>query len=146
VVLGTLAVVAMSGHFTGVTVLVLILSYIACFASCIGPVFWTLVPEIFPNRVRSEAMIVPVMVQWVANAIVVLLFPSAISYLGQGATFLFLGLVALAQLFFTLRFVPETKGKTLEEIELMWGGKVASRPASASRKPPTHEFTTVTRE
>ena len=68
----TLAVVAMTGHFTGGIVLILILSYIACFASCIGPVFWTLVPEIFPNRVRSEAMIVPVMVQWIANAIAVL--------------------------------------------------------------------------
>ena len=126
VVMFTLAAVAMAGHFTGITVLVLILSFIACFASCIGPVFWTLVPEIFPNRVRSEAMIVPVMVQWVANAIAVLLFPSAVTILGQGPTFVFLGVMALAQMLFTWRFVPETKGKTLEEIESMWDGHVAN--------------------
>jgi MFS family permease len=125
VVLFALAIVAMTGHFTGITVLILILAYVACFSSCIGPVFWTLVPEIFPNRVRSEAMIVPVMVQWIANAIVVLLFPSAMSYLGRGATFLFLGVMALAQCLFAWRFVPETKGKTLEEIESMWDNHVA---------------------
>jgi SP family arabinose:H+ symporter-like MFS transporter len=121
-ILLTLALAAASGHFKGMTVLVLILSYIACFASCIGPVFWTLVPEIFPNRVRSEAMIVPVMVQWIANAVVVLLFPSAITRLGQGATFLLLGVMALAQMLFTWRCVPETKGRTLEQIESMWDG------------------------
>lgn len=119
-VLFTLAVVAMTGHFTGVTVLVLILAYIACFSSCIGPVFWTLVPEIFPNRIRGEAMIVPVVTQWIANATVVLLFPSAMTLLGQGATFLMLGIVALAQMLFTFWLVPETKGKTLEEIESLW--------------------------
>ncbi len=126
-VLFTLAVLAMTRHFKGITVLILILAYIACFASCIGPVFWTLVPEIFPNRVRSEAMIVPVMVQWIANAIVVLFFPSAVTFLGQGPTFFFLGVMALAQLLFTWHFVPETKGKTLEEIESMWDGHVSNR-------------------
>ncbi|MEI7900271.1 MAG: sugar porter family MFS transporter, partial [bacterium] len=65
-VLALLAVTVMTGHFTGTLVLILILAYIAFFASCIGPVFWTLVPEIFPNRVRGEAMIVPVLVQWIA--------------------------------------------------------------------------------
>ena len=125
IVLVLLAVVAMSGHFTGLTVLVLILGYVAFFSSCIGPVFWTLVPEIFPNRVRSEAMIVPVMAQWIANAIAVLLFPSAITLLGQGATFCLLGVMAFAQLLFTWYCVPETKGKTLEEIESMWNDRVS---------------------
>ncbi len=139
IVLFTLAVVAMTGHFTGGIVLILILSYIACFASCIGPVFWTLVPEIFPNRVRSEAMIVPVMVQWIANAIAVLFFPWAVTVLGKGVTFLFLCVMSLAQMLFTWRFVPETKGKTLEEIEAMWDGHVANgnnRPPQAKSGKP----------
>jgi MFS transporter, SP family, arabinose:H+ symporter len=126
-VLFALALVAMTGHFQGITVLVLVLSYIAFFASCIGPVFWTLVPEIFPNRVRSEAMIVPVMVQWVANAVVVLFFPSAMNFLGKGPTFFFLGAMALAQMLFTWRFVPETKGKTLEEIESLWAAPLLEK-------------------
>ena len=119
-VLFALAIAAITGHFTGLIVLVLLLSYVACFCSCIGPVFWTLVPEIFPNRVRSEAMIVPVMTQWIANAVVVLLFPSAMTFMGKGATFCFLGVMSITQMLFTWRFVPETKGKTLEEIESMW--------------------------
>jgi SP family arabinose:H+ symporter-like MFS transporter len=115
-----LALAVYTGRFEGNLVLVLILSYIALFAACIGPVFWTLVPEIFPNKVRGEAMIVPVVVQWVANAVVVLLFPLAFHKLGKGPTFLFLGIMALAQALFTWRFVPETKGRTLEEIEALW--------------------------
>ncbi len=119
-ILLALALAAAAGRFQGMAVLFLLLGYIACFASCIGPVFWTLVPEIFPNRVRSEAMIVPVMVQWVANAVVVLLFPAAMSALGKSPTFLFLSVMALAQMLFTWRFVPETRGRTLEEIEALW--------------------------
>jgi len=119
-VLSMLALAVVLDKFSGVLVLVLILSYIAFFASCIGPVFWTLVPEIFPNRVRGEAMIVPVLVQWIANAIVVLFFPYAFHKIGKELTFMFLAVMAVAQMFFVWRFVPETKGKTLEEIEELW--------------------------
>jgi SP family arabinose:H+ symporter-like MFS transporter len=120
VVLVLLALAAMTDRFNGPLVLVLILSYIAFFAACIGPVFWTLIPEIFPNRVRGEAMIVPVLVQWSANAVVVLFFPAAFLQIGKPATFLFLASMAATQLFFTLRFVPETRNRTLEEIEDLW--------------------------
>jgi MFS transporter, SP family, arabinose:H+ symporter len=117
--LGLLAAAA-SGRFTGGLVLLLVLVYMAFFASCIGPVFWTLVPEIFPNRVRGEAMTVPVLTQWIANAVVVLLFPLAFQQLGKVATFGFLALMALLQAWFTWRCVPETKGRSLEEIEGLW--------------------------
>ncbi len=105
---------------TGVVVLALMMLYIAFFAACIGPVFWTLVPEIFPNRVRGVAMAVPVLTQWAANAIVVLFFPYAFEQIGKGWTFAFLGVMALAQALYSWRAVPETKGKTLEEIEEQW--------------------------
>jgi MFS transporter, SP family, arabinose:H+ symporter len=110
----------LTGHFHGPLVLALILTYLAFFAACIGPVFWTLIPEIFPNDVRGLAMTVPVLVQWIANAIVVLVFPFAFHEIGKAFTFGFLALMALAQGIFTWLSVPETKNKRLEEIESAW--------------------------
>ena len=115
-----LSVAVAAGQFHGELVLVLILTYLAFFAACVGPVFWTLVPEIFPNNVRGLAMIVPVLLQWVANAIVVLVFPFAFHQIGKVVTFGFLAVMALSQAIFTWRFVPETRNKTLEEIEDFW--------------------------
>ena len=122
-----LVLTVVTGHFRGGIVLALILLYLACFASCIGPVFWTLVPEIFPNDVRGMAMTVPVLVQWVANAIVVLLFPYAFHVIGKAFTFGVLALMAVAQGIFTLVYIPETKNKSLEEIESHW-----SRPSDVA--------------
>ncbi len=118
--LAVLTISVLLGHFEGPLALVLILAYLAFFASCIGPVFWTLVPEILPTHVRGTAMTVPVLTQWVANAIVVLLFPAALNQLGQAPTFAILAAVSLAQALFTWKFVPETKNRTLEEIEQHW--------------------------
>ena len=115
-----LIVTVAEGRFQGPIVLALILAYLAFFSACIGPVFWTLVPEIFPNDVRGIAMTVPVLIQWVANAVVVLLFPYAFHVLGKEFTFAFLMLMSLAQGAFTWRYVPETKNKHLEEIEAYW--------------------------
>jgi SP family arabinose:H+ symporter-like MFS transporter len=115
-----LVITILTGHFHGVIVLTFILTYLAFFSACIGPVFWTLVPEIFPNDVRGMAMTVPVLIQWVANAMVVLLFPYAFHVIGKAFTFGFLAVMALGQGIFTWRFVPETKNKTLEEIEDYW--------------------------
>jgi SP family arabinose:H+ symporter-like MFS transporter len=109
-----------ANHFNGVIVLGLMTLFIAFFASCIGPVFWTLIPEIFPNNARGRAMIVPVVTQWLANALVVLLFPVAFHRIGKLPTFAFLASMGLLQAFFAWRFLPETKGKTLEEIEDYW--------------------------
>ena len=122
----SLLFVVLAGHFHGAVVLVLILTYLAFFSACIGPVFWTLVPEIFPNDVRGIAMTIPVLTQWIANAIVVLLFPYAFHVIGKSFTFGFLALMALAQGLFTWRFVPETRNKPLEEIEDYW---IASKRA-----------------
>jgi len=123
VVLMLLALTVVNGHFEGYAVLLLIMAYIAFFASCIGPVFWTLVPEIFPNRIRGTAMAVPVLTQWIANAVVVLFFPLAFNQIGKAVTFGFLALMALSQAIFAWLFVPETKNKSLEEIEALWQRK-----------------------
>ncbi len=122
VALAALTISVLLGQFTGLLALVLILGYLAFFASCIGPVFWTLLPEILPTHVRGTAMTVPVLTQWVANAIVVLLFPAALNQLGEAPTFAILGAVSLAQALFAWRFVPETRNRTLEQIEKFWRG------------------------
>lgn len=110
----------LTDRFRSATVLFYILGYLAFFSSCIGPVFWTLVAEIFPNDIRGTAMVVPVLTQWIANAAVVLFFPLAFNQLGKAITFGFLAAMALAQAVFTWFFVPETKNKRLEEIEEYW--------------------------
>jgi SP family arabinose:H+ symporter-like MFS transporter len=105
--------------FTGVFVLGLCIGFLMFFSSCIGPVFWTLMSELFPNRVRGLAMSIPVFTQWFFNAIVVLLFP----WMFHNAPTLSWGLLtlmALAQVLFTWIYVPETKGKSLEQIEHFW--------------------------
>jgi SP family arabinose:H+ symporter-like MFS transporter len=121
--LAILTAAALLDRFQGTVVLAFILMYLAFFASCIGPVFWTLVPEIFPNRIRGKAMTVPVLTQWVANAMVVLFFPLAFHQVGKAITFGFLGAMSVVQAVFTWFFVPETKNKPLEEIEEFWKSK-----------------------
>jgi hypothetical protein len=78
-------------------------------------------------------MIVPVLTQWVANSVVVLFFPLAFHQAGKAITFGFLAAMALAQAVFTWFFVPETKGKTLEEIEEFWKGMAATADEASAR-------------
>lgn len=119
--LASLVTAVLLGSFHGILALALILLYLAFFASCIGPVFWTLVPELFPNHFRGTAMTIPVLIQWLANAGVVLLFPLVFHNAGKAFTFSFLALMALAQGVFAWLYVPETKNKSLEEIEALLG-------------------------
>lgn len=116
--------VVLTKHFQSAIVLVYILAYLAFFSSCIGPVFWTLVAEIFPNDLRGTAMVVPVLTQWIANAMVVLLFPLAFNQIGKAITFGFLATMSLTQAVFTWFYVPETKNKPFEEIEEYWRDSV----------------------
>jgi sugar porter (SP) family MFS transporter len=97
-----------------------LLFFIASFASCIGPVFWTLVAEIFPNRIRGQALAFTSFTQWVFNFFIVLLFPHVLSVLGGATTFLLLIVMCIVQFVITHYYMPETKGKSLEEIEKLW--------------------------
>jgi MFS transporter, SP family, arabinose:H+ symporter len=109
-------------------VLALVLIFLVFFSSCIGPAFWTLVPEIFANRVRGTAMTGPVLTQWVANALIILFFPLVFNQIGKAATFGFLALMAFAKAVLTWFFVPETKNVPLEEIESL-GWAATSLPS-----------------
>jgi SP family arabinose:H+ symporter-like MFS transporter len=114
-----LAFMSYAGHFEGKFVLITCIVYIAFFSGCIGPVFWTLISEIYPNRMRGNAMIFPVVIQWLFNALVVWVFPAMLHGFRTG-TFLLIALMAILQLFFSIKWLPETKGKSLEEIEKYW--------------------------
>jgi MFS transporter, SP family, arabinose:H+ symporter len=118
----TLVLLALSFYLKmeGIFTLICIMLFLAFFSSCIGPVFWTLVSEIFPNRIRGKALAFASFTQWIFNFLVVLLFPHFLALLGGAITFLFLAVMSFIQWLFTLMFVPETKGKSLEEIELLW--------------------------
>ncbi len=118
----TLVLLAISFYLKmdGIFTLVCIMLFLAFFSSCIGPVFWTLVSEIFPNRIRGKALAFASFTQWIFNFLVVLLFPHFLESVGGATTFLFLALMSFVQYLFTYFYVPETKGKSLEEIEHLW--------------------------
>ncbi len=118
----TLLMLAGAFHFelSPIFTTICIMLFIAFFASCIGPAFWTLIAEMFPNRIRGLAVALASFTQWVFNFLVVLLFPYVLDALGGSVTFLFLATMAFIQLLIAWFFIKETKGKSLEEIESLW--------------------------
>ncbi|RLD69876.1 MAG: arabinose-proton symporter [Bacteroidetes bacterium] len=118
----TLLLIAAAFHFSmsPIFTTICIMGFIAFFASCIGPAFWTLVAEMFPNRIRGQAVALASFTQWVFNFGVVLLFPYVLDALGGSITFLFLALMSVIQIFIAVLLIKETKGKSLEEIEHLW--------------------------
>jgi MFS family permease len=102
---------------SGIMVLVFILGYIACFSASLGPAVWVVVAELFPNRLRSKGMSVAIVALWIACTIVTITFPIMLERLSGGITFLIFAIICLANMLYVWRYVPETKGKTLEELE-----------------------------
>ena len=121
----TLLLLSLSFMFqmSGTITLICIMVFILFFASFIGPVFWTLVSEIFPNTIRGTAVAFASFTQWIFNFLVILLFPHIFKSLGGAFTFGFLAAMCILQFIITAFMVPETKGKTLEEIEKGWKDK-----------------------
>jgi len=118
----TLLMLAGAFHFqmNPIITFICIMLFIAFFASCIGPAFWTLVAEMFPNRIRGQAVALASFTQWVFTFLVVLLFPYVLEALGGSLTFLFLAAMSFIQLLIARFYLRETKGKSLEEIETLW--------------------------
>jgi MFS transporter, SP family, xylose:H+ symportor len=102
---------------TGIFVLGLTLAAIGCYSMTLAPVVWVLISEIFPNRIRGAAVSVAVSGLWIACFILTFTFPPLNRALGPAGTFWLYGAICLAGFFFMKRFVPETKNKTLEQIE-----------------------------
>ncbi len=106
-----------TNQISGVLVLIFILGYIAFFAASLGPALWVVAAELFPNRLRSKGMSVAIVSLWIACILVTIAFPIMLEKLSGGITFLIFAFICLANLLYVLKYVPETKGKTLEELE-----------------------------
>jgi len=110
---------ALSGRLAWITAASLMV-YVGSFAVGLGPVFWLLIAEIYPLQVRGAAMSVATLANWTANLLVALTFLSLIEVAGRSLTFWSYALAGVGAWWFVYRFVPETKGQTLESIEAHW--------------------------
>ncbi len=115
--LSGLSALYFTNQTSGVLVLIFILGYIAFFAASLGPALWVVAAELFPNRLRSKGMSIAIVSLWIACTVVTIVFPIMLEKLSGGITFLIFALICLANLVYVLKYVPETKGKTLEELE-----------------------------
>lgn len=104
-------------QITGVFMIVLVVAAIACYAMTLGPVTWVLLAEIFPNRVRAVAVATSTFALWVGSATLTYTFPLLNVVLGSYGTFWIYSAVCLAGFLFVCSQLPETKGKSLEELE-----------------------------
>ena len=106
-----------AGNFSGFAVPVYIMFFIAFFAFSQGAVIWVFISEIFPNQVRAKGQTLGSSTHWIMAAIIAFVFPFLAEKLGGAVTFSFFGIMMVLQLIFVWRYMPETKGKSLEQIE-----------------------------
>lgn len=94
--------------------------YVAFFAISIGPIAWLIISEIYPAGIRGRAMGIATFANWVFNYFVSLTFLSLLSFFGVGGTFLLYAIIGIFAIWFVYKKVPETKGKTFEQIQMFW--------------------------
>ncbi|MGN6295661.1 MAG: sugar porter family MFS transporter [Ginsengibacter sp.] len=111
-----LAITFITNNFSGYFVLFCIIGFLASFGFSLGPVVFVLISEIFPNNLRSHAVAVSIFLLWMSNFFVSFTFPYLLKNL-QGYSFLIFSAMCFLCLFFVLKFLTETKGKSLEQIE-----------------------------
>ncbi len=119
--------VSLQQNAVGLVSLIGVLVFIGSFALSMGPVVWVILSEMFPNKIRSVAMSVAVAAQWAANYLVSQTFPMVMEseannsapWNGSMPYFIFIAFI-LVIIFLTYKYIPETKGKSLEEIEAFW--------------------------
>jgi MFS transporter, SP family, xylose:H+ symportor len=117
---------AFAAGWAGELKLVFMLSYTAGFAMSWGPVCWVMLAEIFPNSVRSTVMSIAVAAQWVSNFLISWTFPMMnknaylVGEFNHGFSYWVYGLMGILAAIFIWKMVPETKGKTLEDMNKLW--------------------------
>ena len=121
--LGLLFRVEHNGGSLALLAVITLMAYVASFAVGLGPVFWLLIAEIYPLKIRGEAEGAAASANWTFNFIVSLTFLSLVQSIGTSLSFWVYGLLSVASWFFCYALVPETKGRTLEEIESFWHKK-----------------------
>lgn len=118
-----LGLVGIAFHYQlhqGPLILIAILAYIAFFAISLGPLTFVVVAEIFPTQVRGRAMSVAIFFLWIAVFVVSQTFPMLQSSIGEARTFWIYMVMSLVAFLFVKKMVPETKGRSLEEIQHFW--------------------------
>ena len=105
------------GNFSGFAIPLYIMGFIAFFAFSQGAVIWVFISEIFPNQVRAQGQTLGSSTHWIMAALIAFSFPYFAEKLGGGNTFLFFGVMMILQFVFVWRVMPETKGKSLEQID-----------------------------
>jgi len=126
-------------HLSGMFILSFVLAFIGIYAATLGPVTWVILSEIFPNRVRGYAMSMATLSLWVANFFTTALFPVMQLRLGLPATFSIHAAICLIYFFFVRTRVPETKNRSLEQIESQLTGSLT--PPSGSITPQSGSLT-----
>jgi MFS family permease len=101
----------------GIGVLICIVGFIAFFAFSQGAVIWVFLSEIFPNKVRARGQALGSFTHWIMNAIIAWTFPTVLTRLGGGNAFMFFALIMIPFFVFVWKMLPETKGRSLEELE-----------------------------
>lgn len=107
-------------NIIGMSTLFFIILYTASFMMSWGPVCWVLIAEIFPNKIRGQAVAIAVAFQWFSNYLISSTYPMMMEISGS-ATYGFYSVMAILSALFVWKMVPETKGKSLEEVEKIWG-------------------------
>ncbi len=105
---------------SGMWIVIMLCVYMASLALSINAVIWVLIGEIFPNRIRGRAMSIATFANWSTNFITAFMFPWYVAKIGMNAGFFTFAAMCLIATIFFYRYVPETKGKSLEEIERYW--------------------------
>lgn len=117
---GMFAISALAfNNIIGISTLVFIIIYTASFMMSWGPICWVLISEIFPNKIRGQAVAIAVAFQWFANYLISSTYP-AMMELSPAMTYGFYGTMSILSAIFVWKMVPETKGKSLEEMEGLW--------------------------
>jgi len=109
-----------SGHTEGVMIVCMLCAFVACFAFSMGPIKWVIMSEIFPTKIRGRAMAIATLAVWITDGIYNQFFPLLRNRLGISGSFFMFSALLIPQLIFVWKVMPETKGRTLEEIERSW--------------------------
>lgn len=127
VCLGLIGLAFYTGNEQGYWVLIGILAYISFFAISLGPLTFVVVSEIFPTHIRGRAMSVAIFFLWLSVYVVSQTFPMLLESIGSAWTFWIYMIMSVIAFFFVWNLVPETKGKSLEEIEQLWTPPVPTK-------------------
>ena len=129
--IGIISMLIPESTLRGYLVLLFMVTFLASMQSCIGTVTWLTMAEIFPLHVRGIGMGICVFVLWMINFLIGFFFPQMVSWIGVSVTFFIFVAIQLAAIVWVKRVVPETRGKSLEDLEHFFKQAAAKQPVNA---------------